>query len=188
MEVNVISQLFKGLFLTPALGGHLQFSLSYGKIVSLIPRSTSIYIVYISVLIMFVYSFISYLKLGKFSFFRTFAFPAVYIIILIVTINYSNVDGDVYTVLAGIPGIFGGILLGGNAFFVRRHSVVMYRRSFFATVVWTLALYVRLSVLFFFPVFAYIIFSSAFLALLTGLILGEALRIYFGHRNLNSLP
>ncbi len=186
MVTNIVSYLSKGLILLLSQTTYLQDSLSYDQIISHIPRSIGIYIVYISVLVMFLYTFFNYLRLGKFSFFRAFASPTIYILILALTINYSNVEGDVYAALAGIPGIFGGILIGRDALFVRRHNQVLYRRSFFATIVWTLALYIRLSVLFFYPIYAYIVFSSAFLSFLTGLIFGEAIRIYLGHGSWNT--
>lgn len=145
-----------------------------------VPHWMRIYVVYAAVLVLFSYSVIKYIRLEKFSFFRAFSFPVIYAAILALTLNYSNVDGLIFTVLAGIPGAYGGLLLGRNAFFVKRHSFVLYRRSIFASFVWTLTLYVRLSVMFFYPVFEYIIFSSAFLSLFTGLILGEAVRIYVG--------
>lgn len=76
MDVDIFSYLIRASLLLQASTGYLQVSLSYGKVISHIPSIVRIIIVYVSVFVMFLYTLLNYLRLGKFSFFRTFAFPA----------------------------------------------------------------------------------------------------------------
>ncbi len=114
----------------------------------------------------------------KFSETRVFLIPVVYSIFVSLTFIGASFDELLAALIDTVIGIALGIILSGRIRIFTRKDRVYYRRSLAVVTLWTAFFTFKIMAILYYPQLGAIFLSSVLLTLVTGMIIGEAVRIF----------
>ena len=119
----------------------------------------------------------------KFSETRVFFGPALYCLLVTVSFVGSTETVVLVAFIDSLLGVALGIHLSRNVKIFRKNNLLYYRRSFAVVTLWTSLFALKLITILYLPQYNIKDIFSILLTLATGMVVGEAMRIFYKGRN-----
>lgn len=149
------------------------------QIASYLGISVTVYIVVGFLLLLFVYRAIRTYIGEKFSDSRIFLTPVFYTILVTLSFIDSDYIKQITATITAIMGIGIGLKLSRKVEVYEKNGLLYYSKSLAVTFLWSLFFSVKILTYLYYPEFYFQTIFTALLTLVTGMIVGEALRIYY---------
>lgn len=156
------------------------------KIAGYIGITVSLSLVLLFIIIMFIYRTIRTISGERFSGFRIFIIPLVYSVFVLLTFLTSDIYQRAFSMATAVIGILIGFGLSRKVEVYQKKSSIYYKKSLSVTFLWTLFFSVKIVTYLYYPQYYFQSAFSALLTLVTGMLIGEALKIYREGHNYRS--
>ncbi len=140
--------------------------------------SLTIYIVVGFLGLLFLYRVIRTALGEKFSVTWLFMTPAFYSVLVLISFVSSDVIQQLSAAITAAMGIGIGLKLSKKDEVYDKKNLMYYRKSLAVTFLWSLFFSIKMLTYVYYPKFYFQTLFTALLTLVTGMIVGEALRIY----------
>ena len=114
----------------------------------------------------------------KFSETRIFLMPAIYSLFLVITYYTTSLFQIYFSLALAIIGILLGVLLSKKAKVFEKKGRTYYKRSLSVSTLWTVIFGINLLSPLYYPQYYYPVILSVLLVIVTGMIIGQAVRIF----------
>lgn len=153
------------------------------KIAGYFGLTLSLSLILIVIAILFIYRTVRTLMGEKFSGVKIFLIPLVYSVFVLFTFLPSDIYQKTSSLITAIVGIVIGLSLSRKVEVYEKKSNLYYKKSLTVTFLWTLFFSVKIVTYLYYPQYYFQSTFSALLTLVTGMLIGEAIKIYReGHR------
>ena len=161
-------------------------SISISQLLGDIPIAYPAYAVLLLIFIIFVYRITRAMVGEKFTYTRVFFTPALYSIFVIITF----VNDSQYLVITGFAMTILGLIVGGilsrKVQVFQKKDRMYFKSSVIITVLWTFAFTGKILAELYDPTLGLVAGSSVFLTLTTGMLIAEAIVVYYKHSRAGS--
>lgn len=149
------------------------------QIASYLGISITLFIVVAFLLLLFVYRAVRTLIGEKFSDTRIFLTPIFYSILVMLSFISSDYIQQLSASVTAALGIGVGLKLSRKVEVYDKKEMLYYRKSLSVTLLWSLFFSVKILTYLYYPEYYFQTLFTVLLTLVTGMIVGEALRIFY---------
>lgn len=150
--------------------------------------SVTIYLVVGFLGILFLYRLIRTIIGEKFSSMWLFMTPIFYSILVLISFVDSDIIQQISAAVTALIGILLGLKLSSRDEVYEKNNTMYYKKSIAVTFLWSLFFSVKMLTYLYYPQLYFQTLFTALLTLVTGMIVGEALRIYYRGRKYRNAP
>lgn len=123
----------------------------------------------------------------KFSDRRVFLTPVLYSILVLLSFISSNFTQQLFASITAAIGVGFGLKLSRKVEVYQRYHTLYFRKSLMVTFLWSMFFSIKVLTYLYYPKFYLQTLFTVLLTLMTGVIVGEALRIYYRVKKYGSL-
>ncbi len=157
--------------------------ISLSTLIGEIPFQYSIYTFLAVILLIYLIRLLRAAIGEKFSETRVFFTPVLYSILVTISFISSTQSEIILASIDAIIGIALGIVFSKKVHVFKKKGKLYYRRSLIVVTLWTAFFSLKLISILYYPQFDIKVFFSVGLTLFTGMVVGEALRIFYKYRS-----
>jgi hypothetical protein len=155
-------------------------------LLGLVPYPYQIYFLLAIIISIYAFRLIRGALGEKFSESRLFFGPVLYCVLVAISFVGATQSEMYIAFIDSLLGIWLGIVFSGNVKVFRKSGVLYYRRSLVVITLWTTFFSIKLIQLLYGLGSFFDLIPSILLTVLTGMIVGEALRIFYKYRKFQS--
>ncbi len=141
--------------------------------------SVTVYLVVGFLLLLFLYRAVRTMIGERFSDTRIFLTPVFYSMLVLLSFISSSYSQQVFASVTAAIGIGIGLKLSRKVEVYDKKESLYYRKSLSVTFLWSMFFSVKILTYLYYPKFYFQTLFTVLLTLVTGMIVGEALRIYY---------